>query len=91
MCFFSISEPITTDKTELSVEVTEKTPIEFVESFISFDNGKTTDTFFWRCGSFSVLLTAKPPILFMENFGSVVFWFRSPQNHRYFLWEILAR
>ena len=27
----------------------------------------------------------------MENFGSVVFWFRSPQNHRYFLWKILAR
>ena len=92
MCSFSISEPITTDKTTYvnSVEVTEKPPIEFFESFIGFDNGKTTDTFL-RCGGFSVWLTEKPPILFMENFGAVVFWFRSPQNHRYFLWEILVR
>ena len=73
----------------LSVEVTEKPPIEFFESFISFDNGKNTD-FFLRCSGFSVSLTAKPPILFMENFGSVVFWFRSPQNHQYYLVENLG-
>ena len=37
----------------------------------------------------SVLLTVKPPMLFFCV--AVVFRCRSPQNHRYFLWEILAR
>ena len=37
-----------------------------------------------------VSLIAKPPILVMENFSSVVFWFRSPQNHRYYLVENLG-
>ena len=37
-----------------------------------------------------VSLTAKPPILFMENFGSVVFWFRSPEYHRHYLVENLG-
>ena len=72
MYSFSISEPVTTEKKhlcELSVEVIEKPPIEFVESFIGLVNGKTADTFF--CVA----------VLFMGNFGSVVLWCRSPWCH----------
>ena len=75
MCSFSISEPITTDKTTY-VNCQSKSPKNHRQNFLSH---------------LSVLITVKPPILFIENFGAVVFWFRSPQNHRYFLWEILAR
>ena len=40
---------------ELSVQVTEKQRIEFFQSFVGF----------------SVSLTAKPPILFIGNFGHI--------------------
>ena len=73
MCSFSVSEPVTTDKTTYvsCQSVTDKPPIEFFESFIGFVNGKTTDTFygkFWL-GGFLVSLSAKPPILFGRKFG----------------------
>ena len=73
MYSLSISEPVTTDKTTYvsCQSVTEKPPIEFVESFIGFLNGKTTDNFygnFWL-GGFLVSLTAKPPILLDQKFG----------------------
>ena len=110
MCSFSISEPVTTDKTTyvscqskspknhrqnflscLSILLTVKPPILFfaLRWFFGVAHRKTTDTFygkFWL-GGFVMLLTAKPPILFMENLGSVVFWFRSPRNHRNYMVE----
>ena len=93
MCSFSISEPVTTDKTTY-VSCQSESPKNHRLNFLSRLSVLLTvkpPILFLRCGGFSVSLTAKPPILCMENFGSVVFWFRSPQNHRYFLWEILAR
>ena len=73
MCSFFISEPVTTDKTTY-VSCQSKSPTNhrsnFFNSFIGFVNGETTDTFFLRCGGFSVSLTAKPPILCMKNFGN---------------------
>ena len=77
-----------------SVLLTVKSQILFfaLRWFFGVARRKTTDTFygkFW-IGGFVVSLTAKPPILFMGNFGSVVFWFRSPQNHRYYLVENLG-
>ena len=112
MCSFSISEPVTTDKTDvscqsksptnhrqnflsrLSVFLSVKPPILFFALwwFFGVAHRKTTDTFYGKflLGGFLVSLTAKPPILFMGNFGSVVFWFPSPQNHRYYLVENLG-
>ena len=74
MCFFFISEPVTTDKTTY-VSCQSKSPTNHRLNFLS---------------RLSVLVTVKPPILIMENFGSVVFQVRSPQNRRYCLVENLG-
>ena len=84
MCSFSISEPVTTDKTTY-VSCQLKSPKNHRSNFLSRSSVLITvkpPILFLRCGGFSVSLTVKPPILFMKNFGSVVFWFRSLQNHR---------
>ena len=74
MCSFAISEPVTTNKTTY-VSCQSKSPKNHRQNFLS---------------RLSVLITVKPPILFMKNFGSVVFQFLSPQNHRQYLVENLG-
>ena len=70
----------------MSVEVTEKPPIKFFESFIGFVNGKTINTFFLRWVGFSVSLTVNHRYILWQTLARWFFGF----DHRK-LWQILAR
>ena len=75
MYSFSIGKPVTTDKT----------------TYVSCQSKSSKNHRYNFLSRSSVLLTVTVKPLFMEYFGSVVFWYRSPRNHHYFLWEISAQ